>query len=437
MGCCQSNQPPQLEPVFTSVRKLGSGTFADVCGEEVAVKLIRRGFDDFEARHISYEIQLQSLVASPHVVELKQLLLTKQYLGLVLEYIPSGTLDRYCKRHPPDEEVARFLLRQMVTCVSFLHKLQVVHRDLKLQNMLVAKTADGMPRIKLIDFGCAKRWKRRAGKASQFHTAYVGTPAYMSPQLLQASLKGEGNYDGVKVDVWCLGVMLVQLFASNHVPYSTDDYQFDQVMGEHFAVLERLRDMEKGKWKVSSPIIAKAAEGMSPELLDLLDRIFDPMESTRIELAGIESHAWTVAALGERYQSALMSIASESQTYSTAPKIIVDPVKQSTCTPDAGTGRYELVDDIVRMAARGRYVPKGEDGDGRIIVYNIGNLATNLDISVTAPTMTEGVVANEKPAAPTEDNTSNNAELVKTLTKTDPSTHSGNHFDVFQTSKAE
>lgn len=55
----------------------------------------------------------------------QQLLLTKTHLGLVLEYVPSGTLDRYCKRHPPDEHMARYLLRQMVVCVSFLHRMQV------------------------------------------------------------------------------------------------------------------------------------------------------------------------------------------------------------------------------------------------------------------------------------------------------------------------
>jgi len=388
------------------------------------VKLIRRGFDDFGARHISYEIQLQSLLASPHVVQLKQLLLTRKYLGLVLEYIPGGTLDKYCRRHPPDEDMARFLLRQMVTCVSFLHRLQVVHRDLKLQNMLVARTEQGLPRIKLIDFGCAKRWKRRSGKSSQFDTAFVGTPAYMSPQLLQASIRGCGTYDGTKVDVWCLGIMLVQLFACNRVPFSVDDYDYDSVMGEHFAVLERLRDMERGRWRETSSIISTAAASMSPDLLSLLDSIFEPRESMRITLAGIEAHPWIAHPLPEPYEAALRSIGAEGESYSGAPQMIMDPVKETACVPDSQTGRYELVDDLVYMAARGRYVPKTSEGDNRIMLINIGSLASSLDISISGPQGQDGAGGEQlaEKGAPAS------AELVKNLTQSDPSNHSGKHF---------
>mmetsp|Transcript_4741 Transcript_4741/g.11879 ORF Transcript_4741/g.11879 Transcript_4741/m.11879 type:complete len:448 (+) Transcript_4741:393-1736(+) len=438
MGCCASAHQAleALEPVFRPIRRLGRGTFADVwlceavhSGEKVAVKLIKRGFDDFQAQHISYEIQLQSLVASPHVVGLKQLLLTRAHLGLVLEYVPSGTLDRYCKAHPPDEEMARYLLRQMVVCVSFLHGMQVVHRDLKLQNILVAQTESGLPRLKLIDFGCAKRWKRRTGKSSQFHTAYMGTPAYMSPQLLQAGLRGSGNYDGVKVDVWCLGVMLVQMFASCHVPYSMDDYKYEQAMGEHFGVLERLRDMERGKWKDTNPTIAAAAAGMSAPLLDLLDRIFDPMESTRINLPGIQAHPWVAAPLPERYEAALGFMVEEEKSYPTQPKMIVDPVKGAACAPDAATGRYDLVDDIVRMAARGRYVPKLEGGSGGLMVYNISGLGTNLDISVTGPGEAGADKETEAGTVPAVGSMTQ-GQCVEAVARTDPSTHGGSHFHV-------
>lgn len=101
--------------------------------------------------------------------------------------------------------------------------------------------------------------------------------------------------------------------------------------------------------------------------------------------------------------------------------------------------RYELVDDIVRMAARGRYVPKGDNMDGRMMVYNIGNLATNLDMSKAGKSVTglpgEGAAAESPKVA--NMTTKSNEELVQTLTKQDPSTRAGNEFRMLGGAAAE
>ena len=84
--------------------------------------------------------------------------------------------------------------------------------------------------------------------------------------------------------------------------------------------------------------------------------------------------------------------------------------------------RYELVDDIVYMAARGRYVPKAQNGDNRFMLINIGSLAYSLDISINGPPEDNGSPRPEKPAV-------SNLVLVKHLTQTDPSNHDGSkHF---------
>lgn len=75
------------------------------------------------------------------------------------------------------------------------------------------------PLAKLADFGCANRWRRGAPTKTKFGT-FIGTPAFLSPQLVQAGIRPGTLYDGVKADIWALGIMLCQMFTgSKHVPY--------------------------------------------------------------------------------------------------------------------------------------------------------------------------------------------------------------------------
>ena len=134
-------------------------------------------------------------------------------LVLVMEYYPAGSLHMHVNvamkdrsREPAerrarpgfDEGRARFYLAEIASAIAHLHANAVVHRDLKLENVLMA----GSGHVAVSDFGAAKQLPRVPGGALGTTTTVVGTPAYMAPEILLNMPYGVG------CDWWALGVML-------------------------------------------------------------------------------------------------------------------------------------------------------------------------------------------------------------------------------------
>lgn len=101
------------------------------------------------------------------------------------------------------------IFTQLVGAVSYVHNLSCVHRDLKLENILLDKNEN----VKLCDFGFTREYD---GKTSHLQT-FCGTVCYSAPEML----KGE-KYQGEKVDVWSLGVILYALM-TGELPFDDDD----------------------------------------------------------------------------------------------------------------------------------------------------------------------------------------------------------------------
>lgn len=102
------------------------------------------------------------------------------------------------------EQTAKPIFKQIVSAVSYFHDLGLVHRDLKLENILI----DDLNQIKLIDFGFATACK--SGDKLQL---FCGTPCYMDPDLAK-----QNKYSGQAVDVWALGVILYLLLTGG-IPF--------------------------------------------------------------------------------------------------------------------------------------------------------------------------------------------------------------------------
>lgn len=108
---------------------------------------------------------------------------------------------------PPDK--VQKIFAQLVGAVAYVHEMSCVHRDLKLENILLDKNGN----VKLCDFGFTREYE---GKASYLQT-FCGTVCYSAPEML----KGE-KYAGEKVDVWSLGIILYALLAGE-LPFDEDD----------------------------------------------------------------------------------------------------------------------------------------------------------------------------------------------------------------------
>ena len=219
---------------------LGEGEFGKVKlgwkkgGEvQVAIKLIRREtLNGNPARlpKIYREVTILRGLQHPNIVRLHEMIETPQYIGIILEYASGGELFDYILTHRYlKDNTARKLFAQLVSGVGYLHKKGIVHRDLKLENLLLDQNRN----IVITDFGFANTFdpgdeleseieqnltdrnfvKRRdldrvrdnGSRRGDLMATSCGSPCYAAPELVVT----DSLYTGRKVDVWSCGVILV------------------------------------------------------------------------------------------------------------------------------------------------------------------------------------------------------------------------------------
>ncbi|KAM5450811.1 hypothetical protein McanCB49686_006117 [Microsporum canis] len=194
---------------------IGKGSFGKVYlathkltnGSKVVLKSSNRD-DPNLAREIHHHRQFHH----PHIARLYEVIVTENLVWLVLEYCPGDELYNHLLQHGPMPiEKTQKIFTQLVGAVAYVHSKSCVHRDLKLENILLDKHEN----VKLCDFGFTREYE---GKASYLQT-FCGTICYSAPEML----KGE-KYAGEKVDVWSLGIILYALIAGE-LPFDEDDDQ--------------------------------------------------------------------------------------------------------------------------------------------------------------------------------------------------------------------
>lgn len=192
-------------------RLLGQGTFAKVyhgknveTSENVAIKVINKEQVKKEGMidQILREISVMRLVRHPNVVELKEVLATKQKIFFIMEYIKGGELFTRVAKGRLKEDVAKKYFQQLMSAVDFCHSRGVYHRDLKPENLLLDENGD----LKVSDFGLSAL-PEQLRNDGLLHTQ-CGTPAYVAPEVLRRK-----GYDGAKADIWSCGVILYVLLA--------------------------------------------------------------------------------------------------------------------------------------------------------------------------------------------------------------------------------
>ncbi|XP_045508617.1 MAP/microtubule affinity-regulating kinase 4 isoform X2 [Colias croceus] len=187
-------------------KTIGTGNFAVVklathviTKSKVAIKIIDKSrLDEDNLKKTFREIAIMKRLRHPHIVRLYQVMESTHTLYLVTEYAPNGEIfDHLVTRgRMPESEAAR-AFAQMVAAVGYCHANDVVHRDLKAENLLLDRDMN----IKLADFGFSNKYT----KGSPLST-WCGSPPYAAPELFEGR-----QYDGPKADIWSLGVVLYVL----------------------------------------------------------------------------------------------------------------------------------------------------------------------------------------------------------------------------------
>jgi serine/threonine protein kinase len=130
-----------------------------------------------------------------------------------MEYINGGNLFSFVKkRRKINEKTAKFLFRQIIQGIKYIHSNKIVHRDIKLENILI----DLNNNIKICDFGIGKILEKK----NQILHDQCGTPMYMAPEILLSTK--EKGYEPFPVDIWSAGIALY-IMLSGTLPFTLNN----------------------------------------------------------------------------------------------------------------------------------------------------------------------------------------------------------------------
>ena len=227
-----------------------------------------------------------------HTVDCK-LSVTKSNLHYILmEYVTGGCLtDIQNLIGPMNEGGGRFFMEQMCPVLSFLHSQDMCHRDLKPENIML----DNLCNIKVADFGFLSTDAKGISK----HKTHLGTKCYMAPEIPRVHLRDQQYYDGRKVDVFSLGLTLLNIVTDKtliHDASNPKDQKYRYIMREEY---HRFWDMiDKDLYAIflhqteSKITFEQFKSPLSESLKDLISKMICYDEEKRLTIEEVMKHPW-------------------------------------------------------------------------------------------------------------------------------------------------
>ncbi|KAI9268380.1 kinase-like domain-containing protein [Helicostylum pulchrum] len=224
----------------------------------------------------------QETLNHPYIVKLFNVVETEKYIGIILEYASGklnsifysslfflgGELFEYilAHRYLKEKDAKRFFA-QLISSVQYMHKRKIVHRDLKLENLLLDKNRN----IIVTDFGFANQF---SSAADDLMATTCGSPCYAAPELVVNA----GLYAGSAVDIWSCGVILYAMLCG-FLPFDDDPSNPDS---------DNINQLYR--YILSTHLMFPAY--VSLDARDLLQRMLVPDPAKRCSLDYIIRHPW-------------------------------------------------------------------------------------------------------------------------------------------------
>lgn len=200
---------------YSLKKLLGKGSFGNVylatnkLGQLIAIKEIHSETDSKSLQRIHNEISILKAIKHPNVINLYEVIQdSSDRFFLVMEYCTGGDLLQYLKRKRTLHEFeVQEIVYQVARGLEALYKQNIMHRDIKLQNLLISKEGEKIT-IKIADFGLARY-------TTGYASTYCGTLPYMAPEVIQGYSyidKSRLKYS-TKAELWSLGITIYILLS--------------------------------------------------------------------------------------------------------------------------------------------------------------------------------------------------------------------------------
>ncbi|KAI9303684.1 hypothetical protein BJ944DRAFT_250481 [Cunninghamella echinulata] len=276
-------KPRRVIGNYTLVSTLGAGSMGkvrlaihNITQDKLAVKIVprvctqdkpssedissKKKYEKDHQREIRTirEASIMLLLHHPYIVSLKEMVVLDPYYYMFMEYVDGGQLLDFIISHGKlKERHARRFSRQIISALDYCHRNSIVHRDLKIENILISSSGH----IKIIDFGLSNLFSPKSHLST-----FCGSLYFAAPELLNAKA-----YTGPEVDIWSFGIVLYVLVCGK-VPFD------DQNMA---ALHEKIK-----RGVVDYPSY------LSSECKNILSRMLVVNPSHRATTAEITIHPW-------------------------------------------------------------------------------------------------------------------------------------------------